>query len=78
MNRVSVTGGQFRLGLFVGVAVLLCVNALSLWGDDEVSTRLAGWQVIGLEAVDRTTARRQAGRGDHPPVAALGEILPFD
>jgi hypothetical protein len=53
-------------------------QALSLWGDDEVSARLPGWTVIGLEAVDRATARRQSGRGDHPRVLALGEILPFD
>ncbi len=33
MNRVSLTGNQLRLGLFAGVLVLLCVNALSLWGD---------------------------------------------
>ena len=32
-NRVSVTGGQLRLGLFAGVLVLLCVNAMSPWGD---------------------------------------------
>jgi hypothetical protein len=53
-------------------------QALSLWGDDEVSTRLAGWKVIGLEVVDRPTARRQWDRGDHPRVFVLGEILPFD
>lgn len=33
MNRVSVTNGQLRLGLFAGVLVLLCVNALALWGE---------------------------------------------
>jgi len=53
-------------------------QALSLWGDAEVSTRLPGWQVIGLEVADRATARRQWDRGDHPRVFALGEILPFD
>lgn len=53
-------------------------QALALWGDDEVSTRLAGWKVTGLEVVDRPTARRQWDRGDHPLVFALGEILPFD
>jgi hypothetical protein len=53
-------------------------QALSLWGDDEVSTRLAGWKVIGLEVVDQPTARRQWDRGDHPRVFVLGEILPFD
>ena len=31
-------------------------QALSLWGDDEVATRLPGWRVIGLEVVDRPTA----------------------
>ena len=53
-------------------------QALALWGDHEVSTRLPGWTVIGLEVVDRATARRQWDRGDHPRVFALGEILPFD
>jgi len=53
-------------------------QALSLWGDDEVATRLPGWRVIGLEVVDRPTARRQWDRGDHPRVFVLGEILPFD
>ena len=53
-------------------------QALSLWGDDEVTTRLPGWRVIGLEVVDQQTARRQWDRGDHPRVFVLGEILPFD
>jgi hypothetical protein len=53
-------------------------QALRLWGDDEVLTRLPGWQVIGLEVVDRPTARRQWDRGDHPRVFVLGEIVPFD
>ena len=53
-------------------------QALSLWGDDEVTTRLPGWKVIGLEVVDQPTARRQWDRGDHPRVFVLGEILPFD
>lgn len=53
-------------------------QALALWGDDEVATRLPGWRVIGLEVVDRPTARRQWDRGDHPRVFVLGEILPFD
>ncbi|MGO4443476.1 putative bifunctional diguanylate cyclase/phosphodiesterase [Mycobacterium sp. 2YAF39] len=30
---MSVTSGQLRLGLFAGVLVVLCINALSLWGD---------------------------------------------
>jgi hypothetical protein len=53
-------------------------QALSLWGDREVATRLPGWRVIGLEVVDQPTARRQWDHGDHPRVFALGEILPFD
>ena len=53
-------------------------QALALWGDDEVLTRLPGWKVIGLEVVDRQTARRQWDRGDHPRVFSLGEILPFE
>ena len=53
-------------------------QALALWGDEEVSARLSGWKVIGLEVVDQQTARRQWDRGDHPRVFVLGEILPFD
>jgi hypothetical protein len=53
-------------------------QALSLWGDEEVFTRLPGWKVIGLEVVDQQTARRQWDRGDHPRVFVLGEIVPFD
>jgi hypothetical protein len=53
-------------------------QALSLWGDDEVFTELPRWRVIGLEVVDRLTARRQWDRGDLPRIFALGEILPFD
>jgi hypothetical protein len=53
-------------------------QALGLWGDEEVASRLPGWRVIGLEVMDRRTARRQWDRGDHPRVFALGEILPFD
>jgi hypothetical protein len=59
-------------------AELAIYQALRLWGDREVLTRLQGWQVIGLEVVDRATARRQWHRGDHPQVFELGEILPFD
>jgi hypothetical protein len=53
-------------------------QALSLWGDDEVFQELPGWRVLGLEVVDRLTARRQWDRGDLPRVFPLGEILPFD
>jgi hypothetical protein len=53
-------------------------QALSLWGNDEVFAELPGWRVMGLEVVDRATARRLWDRGDLPRVFALGEILPFD
>jgi hypothetical protein len=53
-------------------------QAVSLWADDEVIEQLPGWSFLDLEVCDRPTARRQWDRGDHPRVAALGEVLPFD
>ncbi len=53
-------------------------QAMSLWGDDEVTSQLPGWQVTDLQVSDRATARGQWDRGDHPHVFSLGEVLPFD
>jgi diguanylate cyclase len=43
---VAVTSSQVRLGLFAGVAVLLCVNALALWGD--VPARRIHFAFLGM------------------------------
>jgi diguanylate cyclase (GGDEF)-like protein len=51
MNRVSITGSQLRLGLFAGVLVLLCVNALSLWGDTTARQMYFALQAIAGIAV---------------------------
>ena len=65
MNRVSSTGSQLRLGLFAGVLVLLCVNALSLWGDTTARQVYFTFQAIAGIAVlvcGLTVARRVTGK----------------
>jgi diguanylate cyclase (GGDEF)-like protein len=65
---VSISGSQFRLGIFAVVAVLLCVNALALRGDED-----ARWFAVGLQAIVGTgalicavvVARRVAGISRH-------------
>ncbi|MDG5481699.1 putative bifunctional diguanylate cyclase/phosphodiesterase [Mycolicibacterium gadium] len=49
MNRVSVTSGQLRLGLFAGVLVLLCVNALTLWG--EATARQVHFALLAMAGI---------------------------
>jgi hypothetical protein len=53
-------------------------QALALWTDADVNQALPGWSLCGLGVADRVSARRQWQHGQHPPVFALGEILPFD
>lgn len=53
-------------------------QAITLWGSSEVLTCLPGWQVVGLEVLDREAARRQVDAALRPRVFALGEIAPFD
>lgn len=70
MNRVSLTGSQLRLGLFAGVLVLLCVNALALWGDAAarqvhfVLLSIAGVAVVvcGLVVAWRVTGKARIWR----------------
>lgn len=65
MNRVSVTSGQLRLGLFAGVLVLLCVNALSLWGDvtaRQVFLALQAMAGIAVLVCGLAVARRVTGK----------------
>jgi hypothetical protein len=54
-------------------------QALRLWSEHERSAHLPPWRVVGLEVVDRDTARRR-WEGDPPaqPVGALGEIRALD
>jgi hypothetical protein len=50
------------------------VQALRLWGDHERSAALPPWRVVGLEVVDRDTARRRWETQSVQPVSTLGEI----
>ena len=43
---MRVTGGQFRVGLFAAVLALLCLNALTLWGE-----QTAQWVFTALQAI---------------------------
>jgi hypothetical protein len=53
-------------------------QALRLWGDHEVSARLPAWKVVGLEVVDRDTARRRWAEPARAQVGELGEIRPME
>ena len=53
-------------------------QAFALWGSREVLDALPGWQVIGLDVLDRVAARANWDSGNGPRVFALGEIVPFD
>lgn len=55
-------------------------QALRLWRDHERSASLPPWRVVGLEVVDRETARRRwEGEGQaKQPVSTLGEIRALD
>jgi hypothetical protein len=53
-------------------------QAMRMWSDHEVTALLPAWQVVGLEVVDRATARRRWRRGDRPHIRVLGEICPME
>lgn len=53
-------------------------QALRLWSEHERSARLPAWKVVGLEVVDRDTARRRWETPPRVPVAELGEIRPME
>jgi hypothetical protein len=53
-------------------------QAMRMWGDHELSALLPAWQVVGLEVVDRITARRRWHSGDRQHIRVLGEILPME
>jgi hypothetical protein len=53
-------------------------QAMRLWSDHEVSAGLPAWRVVGLEVVDRDTARRRWSTEPNLQVVGLGEIRPMD
>ncbi len=53
-------------------------QAMRLWQDHEASAGLPPWRVVGLEVVDRDTARRRWSREPNLQVVGLGEIRPMD
>ena len=61
---MRVTGGRLRLGLFAVVFVLLCVNALALWGEQTAQWMFTALQALtGLGAIVAAlvVARRKRG-----------------
>lgn len=53
-------------------------QALAMWREHERSAVLPPWKVIGLEVVDRDTARRRWSTEANLSVAGLGEIRPLE
>jgi hypothetical protein len=53
-------------------------QALRLWRDHESSAGLPPWTVVGLEVVDRDTARRRWDADVNLTVVGLGEIRPME
>ena len=53
-------------------------QALKLWQEHEESAGLPPWKVVGLEVVDRDTARRRWSTELNLSVASLGEIRPME
>ncbi len=53
-------------------------QALRMWSDHQESARLPAWTVVGLEVVDRDTARRRWQEPARAQVGELGEIRPLE
>lgn len=53
-------------------------QALALWREHAPSTGLPPWRVVGLEVVDRDTARRRWSTDTNLQVVSLGEIRPME
>jgi hypothetical protein len=53
-------------------------QALRMWGQHEQTAGLPPWRVVGLEVVDRDTARRRWDADANLQVIGLGEIRPMD
>lgn len=63
-GRLSVTGGQLRLGLFAAVVALLFVNALGLWSDQTahwLNTALQGIAGVSVLVGGLVIAKRVSG-----------------
>src|SRR6478735_8901198 len=63
-GQVRVTGGRLRLGLFAVVLMLLCFNALALWGVQTAHWIFTALQaIVGLAAIVAAlvVARRKRG-----------------
>lgn len=52
-------------------------QALRMWHDHLASAQLPDWRVVGLEVLDRVTARLRRDRCEDR-VRVLGEIRPYD
>jgi len=53
-------------------------QALRLWREHEKTAGLPPWRVVGIEVVDRDTARRRWETSSMQPVSTLGEIRALD
>jgi len=53
-------------------------QALRMWADHVTSSRLPAWRVVGLEVIDRATARRRWDNQSRVVVSELGEIRPME
>jgi hypothetical protein len=53
-------------------------QAQRMWGDHLQSACLPPWRLIGLEVVDRETARRRWSQEEQPSVLVLGEVRELD
>ncbi len=53
-------------------------QALSFWREHRESAVLPAWRVVGLEVVDRDTARRRWTEPVRAQVGELGEIRPME
>ncbi len=53
-------------------------QALRMWADHVTSARLPAWRVVGLEVIDRATARRRWDNQSRVVVSELGEIRPME
>jgi len=53
-------------------------QALRMWRDHALTARLPRWRVVGVEVVDRETARLRWDKAGEPQVFVLGEIRRMD
>ncbi|MFN8076082.1 MAG: hypothetical protein U0Q15_11765 [Kineosporiaceae bacterium] len=53
-------------------------QGMRMWSDHMITAQLPQWKVVGLEVVDRQTARMRWTRDDQAPILVLGEIRPME